>query len=106
MFFFITAVPTVPIIVNGIIEYSVLIDIGVELNIMIVDMADRAGLAIRTRVKVKISSYSEYISRFLGMVENILISVDLVVCRVNIFVTRSAPQLFILEISYLHFIHV
>ena len=66
------------------------------------DVTDRAGLAIRTRVKVKISSYSEHISRFLEMVENVLISVDLVVYRVNIFVTRSAPQSFVLGMFYLH----
>ncbi len=55
---------------------------------MITDVADRAGLPIRTRVKIKISLYSEYISRFLGMVENVLISVDSIAYRVNIFVTR------------------
>ncbi len=96
------ATPTVPVTVNRIIEYFVLIDTGAELNVMIVDVTDRAGLAIRTRVKVKMLLYSEYISRFLGIIENILISVGLIICRVNIFVTRSAPQSFILEISYLH----
>jgi len=89
--FLIAVVPTVPVIVNGIIECSALINTGVEFNMMIVDVADRAGLAIRTRVKVKMSSYSEYISRFLKIIENVLISVDLIVCRVNIFVTRLAP---------------
>ncbi len=73
---------------------------------MIVDVADRAGLAIKTRVKVKISSYSEYISCFLGMIENVLISVGLVVYRVNIFVTRSAPQFFVLGMFYLHSVRV
>ncbi len=101
-FFFVVAAPTIPVIVNKIIEYSVFINTGAELNVMIVDVADRAGLVMRTRVKVKMSLYSEYISRFLGMVENVLISVGLVVCRVNIFVTRSAPQLFILRMPYLH----
>ena len=67
-----------------------------------IDVTDRAGLIIRTRVKIKISLYSEYISRFLGMIENILISVDLVAYRVNIFVTRLAPQSLILEIPYLY----
>ncbi len=97
-----TAAPTVPVIVNRIIEYSALIDTGAEFNMIIVDVADRAGLAIRTRIKIKISSYSEHTSRFLEMVENVLISVDLIVCRANIFVTRSAPQSFVLKISYLH----
>ncbi len=55
---------------------------------IIVDVADRAGLAIKTRVKVKISLYSKYISRFLGIVENMLISIGLIFCRVNIFVIR------------------
>ena len=91
VFFFVTAAPTVPVTVNKIIEYSALINTGVELNMMTVDVTDRAGLAIRTRVKVKMLLYSEYISRFLEMIENILISIDLVVCRVNIFVTQSAP---------------
>ncbi len=86
-----TVVPTVLVTVNKIIEYSVFIDTGVELNVIIIDVVDRAGLAIRTRVKIKISSYSEYISFFLGMIENILISVGSVVCRVNIFVTRLTP---------------
>ncbi len=36
------------------------------------------------------------------MIENILISIDSIFCRVNIFVTRSAPQPFILRIPYLH----
>ena len=84
----------------------VLVNIGVEFNVIIIDVADRAGLAMRTRVKVKISSYSEYINRFLGMVENMLISVGLIVCRVNIFVTRLISQSFILEMSYLHFARV
>ncbi len=82
------AVPIIPVIVNRIIEYSALVDTDAELNVIIIDVADRAGLAIKTRVKLKISLYSEYISRFLGMVENMLISVDSVACRVNIFVTR------------------
>jgi len=56
---------------------------------MITDVADRAGLTIRTRVKVKMSLYLEYTSRFLKIIENVLISVGLVFCRVNIFVTRS-----------------
>ena len=100
--FSVAATPTIPVIVNGIIEYSVLINTGAELNIMIVDVADRAGLTIKTRIKIKISSYSEYTSRFLGIIENILISVGSIVYRVNIFVTRLAPQLLILKISYLH----
>jgi len=70
--------------------------------VIITDVADRAGLAIRTRVKIKISSYSEHTSRFLEIVENILISVGSIVYRANIFVTRSAPQSLILGIPYLH----
>src|SRR6266498_2963436 len=100
--FFIAAAPTVPVIINEIIECSALIDTGAELNIIIINVADRAGLIIRTRVKIKISLYSEYINRFLGMVENMLISVDSIVCRANIFVTRLTPQSLILEIPYLH----
>ncbi len=96
------AVPTVLVIVNKIIKYSALINTGVEFNIITINVADRAGLTIRTRVKVKMLLYSEYISRFLGMVENVLISVGLIVYRVNIFVTRLAPQSFILKISYLY----
>ncbi len=80
----------------------VLVNIGVEFNVIIIDVADRAGLAMRTRIKIKILLYSEYISRFLEMVENMLISVDLVVCRVNIFITRSISQSFILGIFYLY----
>ena len=104
--FFITAAPIVPVIVNKIIECFILIDTGAEFNIIIINVVDRAGLAIRTRVKIKISLYSEYISRFLEIIENVLISVGLVVYRVNIFVTRSAPQFLILEISYLHSVRV
>ncbi len=100
--FFMTAVPTVSVIVNRIIEYSVFINTGAELNIITINVVDGAGLAIRTRVKIKISSYSEHISRFLGMIENILISAGLIAYRVNIFVTRSAPQPLILGISYLY----
>src|SRR6266536_666831 len=88
-FFYIAAAPSVPVTVNKIIEYSTLFDTGAELNIITINVVDRAGLAIRTRVKIKIASYSEYISRFLEMIENILISVGLIFCRVNIFVTRS-----------------
>ncbi len=84
------AAPIIPVTVNEIIEYSALVDTGAELNMIIIDVIDRAGLAMRTRVKVKILLYSEYISRFLEIVENILISVGLIVYRVNIFVTRSA----------------
>ncbi len=69
---------------------------------MIIDVIDRAGLAIRTRVKIKILLYSEHINRFLRIIENVLISVDSVVCRVNIFVTRSISQSFILKMLYLH----
>ncbi len=97
-----TAAPTVPIIINGIIECSALINTGAELNMITADVADKTGLAIKTRIKIKISLYSEYISRFLGMIENMLILVDLIVYRVNIFVTRSTPQFFILRIPYLH----
>src|SRR6266536_370557 len=102
MFFFMTATPTVPVIINKIIKYSTLINTGAELNIITIDVTNKAGLAIKTRVKIKISSYSKHISRFLEIIENILISIDLIACRVNIFVTRSAPQPFILKISYLH----
>ena len=66
------------------------------------NVTDRAGLAMRTRVKIKISLYSEYISRFLEIIKNILISINLIVYRVNIFVTRSVFQSFILEIFYLY----
>ncbi len=96
------AAPIIPVIVNGIIECFILINTGAEFNIITIDVADRAGLTIKTRVKVKISLYSKYISRFLKMIENMLISVDSIVYRVNIFVTRSTPQFFILEIFYLH----
>ena len=82
------AAPIILVIVNKIIECFALVDTGAEFNIIIVDVADRAGLAMRMRVKIKMSLYSKYINRFLGMVENMLISVGLVVCRVNIFVTR------------------
>ncbi len=102
-FFLIAVAPTVPVIVNGIIEYSALVNTGAELNVIIIDVVDRAGLVMRTRVKIKISLYLKYISRFLEIVENILISVDSVFCRVNIFVTRSVSQSLILGISYLYF---
>ncbi len=101
-----TAAPTVPVIVNKIIEYSALVDTGAELNIITTNVTNRAGLAIRTRVKIKMSLYSEYISRFLEMVENILISIGLVVYCVNIFVTRSVSQPLILKMSYLHSVRV
>ena len=102
-FFFVAAAPIIPITVNKTIEYSALVDTGAEFNIIITDVADRAGLAIKTRIKIKISLYSEYINRFLKIVENILISIDLIACRVNIFVTRLISQLLILKISYLYF---
>ncbi len=95
-------IPTVPVTVNKIIEYFILINTGAELNIIIINVINRAGLVIRTRIKIKISLYSEYISRFLEMVKNILILVGSIAYRVNIFITRSAPQPFILGISYLH----
>ncbi len=100
------AVPIVSVTVNKIIECSALVDTGAELNVIIIDVTDRAGLAMRTRVKIKISLYSEYISRFLKMVENILISVGLIVYRVNIFVIRLVSQPLVLEMSYLHFTRV
>src|SRR6266536_5004488 len=103
MFFFMVAAPIIFVIVNEIIEYFIFINTGAELNIIIINIIDRAELAMRTRVKIKILLYSEYISRFLGMVENVLISVDSVVCRVNIFVTRLVSQFFVLGTSYLHF---
>ncbi len=96
------ATPTVPVIVNKTIEYSTLINTGAEFNVMIADVVDRARLIMRTRVKVKILLYLKYINRFLGMIENILISVGSIAYRVNIFVTRSAPQPLILEMSYLY----
>ena len=86
--FFIAAAPTILVIVNEIIEYSTLINTGAELNIIIINVTNRAGLTIKTRIKIKISSYSEYINRFLGIIENMLISVGLIVYRVNIFITR------------------
>ena len=89
--FSITAAPTIPVTVNKTIEYSTLINTGAELNIITKNVADRAGLTIRTRVKIKISLYSEHINRFLRMVKNILISVDLIVCRANIFIIWLAP---------------
>ncbi len=87
-FFSVTAAPTIPVTVNKIIECFVFINTGAEFNIITVDVTDRAGLTIKTRVKIKISSYSEHISRFLGIIKNILISVGSVFCRVNIFITR------------------
>ncbi len=97
------AAPIIPVIVNKIIEYFVLVDTGAELNMITTDVADRAGLTMKTRVKVKISSYSEHISRFLKMIKNVLISVGSIACRVNIFVTRLISQSLILGISYLYF---
>ncbi len=82
------ATSIIPVIINKIIEYSVLINIGAEFNIIIIDVADRAGLAMRTRIKIKILLYLEYISRFLGIVKNVLISIGLISGRVNIFVIR------------------
>src|SRR6266498_3596091 len=102
MFFFVVVASIILVIVNKTIKYSVFVDTGAELNIIIADVADRAGLAIKTRVKVKILLYSEYINRFLEMIENILISVDSIACGVNIFVTRSTPYSLILKIPYLH----
>ncbi len=66
------------------------------------DVTDKTGLTIKTRVKIKILLYSEHINRFLEMIENMLISINLVFYRVNIFMMRSAPQFFILKIPYLH----
>src|SRR6266536_6387684 len=59
-FFYITAAPIILVTVNKIIEYSTLINTGAELNIITINVADRARLAIRTRVKIKITLYSEY----------------------------------------------
>src|SRR6266511_3966925 len=97
-----TAVPIIPVTVNKIIEYSTLINTGAEFNIITINVTDRAGLTIRTRVKIKISSYSEHTSRFLKIIENILISVGLIAYHANIFVTRLAPQSLILKMPYLH----
>ncbi len=73
---------------------------------MTINVADRAGLAIRTRIKIKMLSYSEHTSRFLEIIENILISVGSVAYRANIFVIRLASQPFILKIPYLYFARV
>ncbi len=100
--FFIVVTPIIFIIVNKIIEYSILINTGAELNIIITNVTDRAGLTIKTRIKIKISLYSKHINRFLRIIKNILISIGLVIYRVNIFVTRSVFQSFILEIFYLY----
>ena len=100
--FSIAAAPTVPVTVNRIIEYSALINTGAELNMITTNVTNKAGLTIKTRVKIKISSYSEHTSRFLRIIENILISIYSVACYTNIFVTRSAPQPLILEISYFY----
>ncbi len=101
-FFSITTASIILVIINKIIECFVLINIGAELNMIITDVIDKAGLTMRIHVKIKISSYSEYISRFLKIIENMLISVGLVAYRVNIFVTRLAPQSLVLGMSYLH----
>ncbi len=103
--FSIIVIPIIPVTVNKIIECFVLVDTGAELNMITIDVIDRAGLVMRTRVKIKISLYSEYINRFLRMIENMLISVGLVVYRVNIFVTRLISQPFILEIFYFYSAH-
>ncbi len=100
------AAPTIPVIINKTIEYFSLINTGAELNIMTIDITDRTRLAIKTYIKIKILLYSEHTSRFLEIIKNILISGDLIFYRVNIFVTRSAPQPLILGIPYLHFTRV
>jgi len=99
-------VPIIFIIVNKIIEYFILINIGAELNMIIINVINKPRLAMKTRVKIKILLYSKYISRFLEMIENVLISIDLIVCRVNIFITQSVSQSLILKISYLYFARV
>ncbi len=81
-FFYIAAALIIPVTVNKIIEYSAFINTGAELNIMIINVTDRAGLVMRTRVKIKIILYLEYINRFLGIIKNVLISVDLIFYRV------------------------
>jgi len=100
--FSIAAAPTISVTVNKIIKYSTLVNTGAELNIITTNVTNKAGLTIRTRVKIKISSYSKHINRFLGIIENILISVNLIACRVNIFMTRSVSQSLVLGISYLY----
>ena len=86
--FSVIVIPTVPVIINKIIKYSVLINTGAELNMITADVTDKTGLTIKTRVKIKILLYSEHINRFLEMIENMLISIGLIFCRVNIFVIR------------------
>ena len=73
VFFYIVATPTVSVIVNKIIKYSTLINTSAKLNMIITEVTDRMGLAIKTRIKVKITLYSEYINRFLKMIENIVV---------------------------------
>ncbi len=101
-FFSVAATPTIPVTVNKTIKYSTLINTGAELNVITTDVADRTGLTIKTRIKIKISLYLEYTNRFLKIIKNILISVGSIFYRANIFVTRSAPQPLILKIPYLH----
>ena len=48
---------------------------------MTINVINKTRLAIRTRVKIKISLYSKYINRFLEIVENVLMSIDLIISR-------------------------
>ena len=76
---------------------------GVEVNVIILDLTRRAGLPIRDGSRfINMISQTSHSREFYGVVEEVFIKIGLVVNTISIWVVEEADNKFIFEISYIH----
>jgi hypothetical protein len=91
--FYIAAVPKVKALIAG-REVSVMLDSGAEVSVMSSDLAHRLGLPISSNVDLGMLGVSDKRTKFLGICEDVSVSVGRVEHRVPIWVAeRFGPEI-------------
>ncbi len=79
------------------------IDTGVEINVMMLDLARRVGFPIRDGSRfINMVSQIGYSRKFYGVVEEVSVKIGSAVNTVFIWVVEEVDNEFVLGISYIH----
>jgi hypothetical protein len=88
--------PRMVVNLGGEASVRALLDTGAEINVMTLDIAQEAGLAMRRNPKLVLVSHTGNTRGFVGVCENVEVQVGGIVTKQHIFVVDEADHLLVL----------
>ena len=94
--YYLASTPKVPIRMDSGTRYTALLDTGAEINVMTEEMMIKEGLPMRPRPHLNLVGHTGHSKNFLGVCEDVAISIGGFTTRHHIFVVSGADHMLVL----------